>query len=134
MFTAPRGGPLSHSHFAERRWRKALDAAREKGLFKTPRFHDLRHTHASWLVAANVPMLLVQKRLGHESITTTEIYSDLLDQTHQAADAAIEAALTGQRIAPAAPARFVTETGADGDVTLNPDDDALPEIDVEEAA
>ncbi len=136
VFTAPRGGPLNHAHFAERRWRKALKAARKQGLFKTPRFHDLRHTHASWLVAANVPMLLIQRRLGHESITTTEIYSDLLDQTHEAADAAIEAALTGKRIpAPAGPARFVVmEAGADNDVAFDPDDDALPEIDIDEVA
>jgi hypothetical protein len=53
---------------------------------------------------------------------------------HDAAHAAIEAALTGQRIAPAAPAQFVAEAGADGDVTLDPGDDALPEIDVENAA
>lgn len=36
-----------------------------------PRVHDLRHTHASRLIDAGVPLPVVQRRLGHESITTT---------------------------------------------------------------
>jgi integrase len=41
------------------------------GIDKTPRIHDLRHSHASWLIAAGVPLPAIQRRLGHESITTT---------------------------------------------------------------
>ena len=36
-----------------------------------PRVHDLRHTHASWLVASGLPLSYVQERMGHESINTT---------------------------------------------------------------
>jgi len=39
-------------------------------LGKTPRIHDLRHTHASWLLE-KYPITVVQARLGHESIQTT---------------------------------------------------------------
>jgi len=35
------------------------------------RFHDLRHTHASLLIAAGVHPKAIQTRLGHSSITVT---------------------------------------------------------------
>lgn len=42
----------------------------------TIRFHDLRHTHASLLLAAGVHPKVVQERLGHSSITITlDLYS-----------------------------------------------------------
>ena len=44
---------------------------REVGLAKKPRVHDLRHTNASWLIQAGVPLTVVQRHLGHESIQPT---------------------------------------------------------------
>lgn len=38
---------------------------------KMPRPHDLRHTCASWMIQAGVPLPVIQQHLGHESITTT---------------------------------------------------------------
>lgn len=38
-------------------------------------FHSLRHTHATKLLEANVPMPAIQARLGHINIATTEIYT-----------------------------------------------------------
>lgn len=46
-------------------------AAEKHGLLKRPRIHDLRHSHASWLIAVKVPLPVIQRRMGHESITTT---------------------------------------------------------------
>lgn len=43
----------------------------ESELGVRPRVHDLRHTHASRLIEAGVPLPVIQVRLGHESITTT---------------------------------------------------------------
>lgn len=34
-------------------------------------FHSLRHTHATMLLEAGVPIKVVQKRLGHADVTTT---------------------------------------------------------------
>ncbi len=41
------------------------------------RFHDLRHTYASWLVMAGVDIRTIQELLGHASIRMTSRYSHL---------------------------------------------------------
>lgn len=102
LFTNTVGAQLSSSRFWTTTWTPALDAAcnpvRADGspdpdaprLTKRPRVHDLRHTHASWMIAAGTDLFVLQRRLGHESITTTtETYAHLLpDQQRAAADAA----------------------------------------------
>jgi integrase len=83
--------------------------AKEKGFAKSPRIHDIRHTHVSWLIAANIPLPKIQQRLGHESITTTvDRYGHLLVHLDDDVADALEAALatpaptTLQLAAPAA--------------------------------
>ncbi|MFC1453064.1 tyrosine-type recombinase/integrase, partial [Verrucomicrobiota bacterium] len=41
------------------------------------RVHDLRHTNATALYEATNCLRLVQKQLGHSSITTTQVYADV---------------------------------------------------------
>ena len=41
------------------------------------RVHDMRHTCASWLVSAGVPLIEVKESRGHSSIEMTERYSHL---------------------------------------------------------
>lgn len=87
VFTMPRGGQLRHRTFWSRYWQVACTGAR---LDPQPRIHDLRHSHASWLIAAAVPLPVIQARLGHEKITTTiDTYGHLLPESQiAAADAA----------------------------------------------
>jgi integrase len=76
--------PIHANTFHTKTWRPAL-----KRLMVTDdrraRVHDLRHTHASWLLAAGVPLLDVSRRLGHSSIkTTADIYGHLAPGSNDA--------------------------------------------------
>lgn len=95
IFTGPEGGKWDPGTFRRLRWIPAIELAAEKyGLIKRPRIHDLRHSHASWLIAAKVPLPAIQGRLGHESITTTvDRYGHLLDALDDEVMAAIEWAM-----------------------------------------
>jgi integrase len=66
------------------------------GMVPRPRIHDLRHTCASLMIAAGVPLPSIQAHLGHESINTTVgIYGHLDRQAGAQAAAAIDAAFRG---------------------------------------
>lgn len=48
-------------------------------------WHTLRHTFASWLVTAGVPIFTVSKMLGHQSMRMTERYAHLNSEQNLAA-------------------------------------------------
>jgi integrase len=78
VFASPRGTPLQPSNFRQRVWEPALRLAglEEDGY----RFHDLRHTCVSRLVAAGADVKLVQAVAGHANpLITLKRYSHLLD-------------------------------------------------------
>ena len=84
VFTAPRGGQVLHRTFWSRYWLPAVEHLEPR-----PRIHDLRHSHASWLLGRGVPIHIVQARLGHESIqTTVDTYGHLLPDAQIAASQA----------------------------------------------
>ncbi len=49
------------------------------------RVHDLRHAHASWLLAGGADLQVVKERLGHASIATTERYLHTLPTADETA-------------------------------------------------
>jgi integrase len=84
VFTAPKGGPINHRTFWSDIWLPAVEH-----LAPRPRIHDLRHSHAAWQLADGVPVHVVSRRLGHESIkTTVDVYGGLLPDAQIAAAAA----------------------------------------------
>lgn len=88
VFTAPKGGPIQHRTFWSDIWLPAV-----KHLSPRPRIHDLRHTHASFLLNNGVPITVVQRRLGHESIvTTSDTYGHMMPDAQAAAAAAADLA------------------------------------------
>lgn len=54
-----------------------------------PRLHDLRHSHASWLLAGGADLQVVRDRLGHTSIATTSKYVHTLPTADETALAAL---------------------------------------------
>ena len=58
-------------------WRRYWDQALEKADIDNFRFHDLRHTVASYLTQAGIPAITVAAILGHKSLQMTKRYSHL---------------------------------------------------------
>lgn len=85
LFLPPNGGPLRHRTFYRDIWlKKSVGKSGIREPF--PRLHDLRHSHVAWLIAAGVPLPVIQARLGHEKITTTiDTYGHLLPDLQRAA-------------------------------------------------
>ena len=58
------------------------------------RFHDLRHSHATQLLRAGVPVNVVSKRLGHASAALTlSVYAHVLADADEAAVSRLETSL-----------------------------------------
>lgn len=79
LFTNSQGRQLMQASVRVYTWGPAVKAAQSKGLTKQPRVHDLRHSHAAYLISSGVPLLAVSRRLGHASIQiTADRYGHLL--------------------------------------------------------
>jgi site-specific recombinase XerD len=76
LFVRPNGKALSYEHVYSR-LRDLGNAAQVAHL--SP--HRLRHTFATRLVNAGLPITSLQKLLGHDRLSTTQIYVRLYDQT-----------------------------------------------------
>ena len=101
LFTNPgrgrraEGGPVRAPNFRANMWKPAVERAwpdKDADGNPTanpmwPRIHDVRHTCASWLIAAGRPLPAIQARLSHESIKTTVDRYGHLDRTSAAGNA-----------------------------------------------
>lgn len=75
-----RGGPIPHTikSMSPRGVQRAFRAAlQDSGVHKRATVHSLRHAWATHLVEAGINLRLVQLYLGHQSASTTAIYTHL---------------------------------------------------------
>lgn len=80
VFPNSLGDYTDPDNMIKRRYEPVL---RKAGLEKI-RFHDLRHTYASILIAQNVPIKYIQNQMGHSSIQVTmDRYDHLMPEVYQ---------------------------------------------------
>jgi integrase len=92
LFPSETGGPLDGGNLVRREFKPAL---RRAGLPQI-RFHDLRHSFASLLIAQGEHPKLISEQLGHASVQITlDRYGHLLPASYDSAGERLEAALFG---------------------------------------
>jgi site-specific recombinase XerD len=80
--STPADQHIGRNWFRRQVWRPACETA---GLQALPRFHDLRHSNASWLLAGGADLQVVKERLDHASIMTTQRYLHTLPEADETA-------------------------------------------------
>ena len=74
ILTSPDGSSVNHDNFIKRYYLKDL---KESGV-RPIRFHDLRHTALTRMVASNIDLKTIQEIGGHQDIKTTMNYVHLV--------------------------------------------------------
>ena len=93
VFADEVGAPLDGLNLVRRHFRPAVARAK---LDPRLRVYDLRHVHATLLLAAGVSVKVVSERLGHASAAMTlDVYAHVLPGMQEAATKKIEAAIFG---------------------------------------
>jgi integrase len=75
VFCGHRGSWQRRGNFARRAWRPAVNA--QPVLVPGMHFHDLRHSHKTWLIEDGIPEIAQARRLGHRLPGIRGIYSHL---------------------------------------------------------
>jgi integrase len=87
--------------------KRSFTAARAAAGLSDVRFHDLRHTHATRLVGAHIPLSEVGRALGHTQPNTTYRYVNANVETAKRASAALDAFNAEEETAPATASAMV---------------------------
>jgi len=93
VFTSAVGTPLDDSNV-----RRAFQSMLKRAGLPRIRFHDLRHTHATLMLAQGVHPKIVSERLGHATIgITLDTYSHVLPNLQHEAARALDDYLVAHR-------------------------------------
>jgi integrase len=87
-------GHMPRDWFRQRIWDPAV---RRAGIDRKIRVRDLRHAHASWVLAGGADVQIVRERLGHSSLRATERYLHTLPDAGDTALAALAHTRNGIR-------------------------------------
>lgn len=91
----PFGMPLSANNLGQREFSKLIKAAK----VRTITFHGMRHTAATLMLKAEIPVKVVSERLGHKKITITlDCYAHALPSMQKEAALKFGALLGGSAI------------------------------------
>jgi integrase len=82
VFAHPETGNALDASKVSRRFKVASRSAKVRPV----RFHDLRHTFATRLAAAGVPLRTIQEYLGHADAKTTQIYAHYAPSEREGGD------------------------------------------------
>lgn len=83
----PTGLPIGRSYFREYVWKPA----NVRSGVRPRRFHDLRGSHISWMLAGGADLVTVMKLAGHRNLSTTQVYISAMDDAVLRGRAALEA-------------------------------------------
>jgi integrase len=78
VFPGAHGGFQRRSNFTRRAWTPAVAGDPDNGvppILAGMHFHDLRHTHKTWLIEDGIPEVVQARRLGHRLGGVRGIYS-----------------------------------------------------------
>jgi integrase len=86
VFAGARGCHQRRSNFNRRAWTPAVAGNPKRGIppiLPGMHFHDLRHTHKTWLIEDGIPEIAQARRLGHRLAGVRGIYSHVTEAMQQ---------------------------------------------------
>ena len=91
VFQRPDGTYVKNSRFHKEVWQPLMGELVGKDLDRKPWIHEIRHAHCTHLLDANVPVHVVQARMGHEDPQTTlRVYARMSTASDAAAADALD--------------------------------------------